>query len=410
MIIYLPFIYFLVVFLFIYSRRGLDISACIIGVYMITALCAIFLHSSHIEYSQKEVTLIPTIIYCSMITIVTAPFYRFNSTIQRELPMMNPKIFNILSWSMIIGFVFSVILFKDDVLFRLAMGERIGELRGDANIGSIQSTLSGTTRAISSIFVVLISMSAVSFILFFYSVTFLNKKWYFNVLLFISTMGCMISGIMGIDRSITFYWIIDLLFIYVMMRPYLSRKIRTISSIMGLFMIGVASSYLVLMTLSRFGSGATDSLIRYMGQNYINFCWYWDNYEAPVINWGFFFPVSTHFLHIDWGCPVEPVSFGWYVETKVGFFVNSFYTFMGSVMLYLGQWAVIPYCLLFNFVANVVINKGGVVGVQTFIRIFVFSIVIYNGVILYVLVDYIRELGALILLFFCYLMDKKTIV
>lgn len=407
MIIYIPFIYFLCVFLYIIRRRGLDISACIIGVYMLTALCAIFLHNTNLEYSQKEVTLIPTIIYCAMITLVTAPFYRFNSTARRKLPLMNSKVFNILSWSLIIGFIFSALLFKDDIMMRLAMGDQIGELRGGSDLGSIQSSLSGPVRAVSSLFVTIISMSAVSFILFFYSITYLNKKWYFNALLFLSTMGCMISGIMGIDRSITFYWIIDFLFIYVMMRPYLSEKTKRISSIMGIFMIGLAGSYLALMTLSRFGDESLDSLIRYMGQNYINFCWYWDNYNAPVVNWGFFFPVTSHFLGIDWGFPVEPVSFGWFVESKVGFFVNSFYTFMGSVMLYLGQWAVIPYCILFYIVSNKMINKSRITGVQTFIRIFIFSIVIYNGVILYVLVDYIRALGAIIMLCFCYLLDKK---
>lgn len=410
MMIYVPFIYFLIVFIYIVKRRGLDISACIIAAYMLSAFCSIIIFNTDNSYSHKVPTLFPTIIYCAMITFVTYPFYKFNSTKKREIPLLNPKLFNVVSWMFILSFAFSIVLFKDDIMIRLMFGDQIGTLRGVAGdeLGTVQMGLNGLMRALSSLCMVILSMSAISFILFFYSVTYLHKKWYFNVLLFLSSFGCIIGGILGIDRSIAFYWIIDLVFIYILMRPYLTDKIRKISMIIGVGVFFLIGSYLVLMTFSRFGDDASASFFDYMGMSYPNFCWFWNNYEAPVVNWGFFFPVTSHFLDIDWGFPVEPVSFGRFVESKVGFFVNVFYTFMGSVMLYLGQWAVIPYCILYYIIANKMINKSGPIGIQTFIKIVILSIVIYNGVILYVLVDYIRKLGALIVLGCCYVMDKKT--
>lgn len=409
MLTYVTFIYFLIVFLYIIKKRGLDISACIIGIYLISALGSIYLHNNDPEYINKTPTLIPTVIYCSMITLVVYPFYRFNSNKIRKLIKVNVKYFNTLSWILIIGFIFAVILFKDDILLRLAYGNEIGQLRGQgsADLGNAQANLSGPLRIISSVFMTIISMSAVSFLLFFYSMTYLKKKWYFNLLLFLSTMGCMVASIVGIDRSVFFYWIIDFIFIYVLFKPYIPSKVRKITIIFGGTLIGVAILYLLLITFSRFEDNAISSIASYMGQSYLNFCWFWDNYDAPVVNLGLFFPVFTHFIGIDWGAPVEPVSFGMFVESRVGYFVNVFYTFMGTIMLYLGQWAVIPYCICFTLISNTILNNQRRFGIHTFIRVFIFAIIPFCGVIVYLYVDYIRALGAIVMLFFCSRLEKR---
>ena len=317
---YFTFIYFLLVFVYILRKRGLDVSACIIGIYMLTSIFSIYLLNNSSEYSNKNPSFIPTIIYCSMITLVTVPFYRFNSTCVRSIPKVDIKLFNILSWILIFGLVFSILLFKDDILIRLAYGEEIGKLRGEAgaDLGTAQASLSGPLRALSSLFMTILSLSPVAFILFFYSVTYLKKKMYFNVLLFLSSFGCLIASIIGIDRSVFFYWIIDFIFIFVLFRPYLTNKMRKFTSVAGLFMFIVAALYLIMITSSRFEGREFDSLCDYMGQNYLNFCWFWDNYDAPIINWGFFCPITSHFLNINWGAPVSAVSFGWFVENKVG--------------------------------------------------------------------------------------------
>lgn len=407
MLVYVTFAYFLLAFIYIVKRRGVDVSTCIMGIYMVTSFFNILAFKTDVEYMSKVPTLIPTIVYCSMITLVTYPFYKFNSNKVRDIGQVNIRAFNILSWTFIIAFLFAIILFKDDIIVRLAMGDEIGSLRGEANgdLGTAQANLTGPARALSSLFMTILSMSSVSFILFFYSIIFLNKKWYFNLLLFLSSLGCVVTSIIGIDRSVTFYWIIDFIFIYVLMRPYMTAKIRRLSTIMSSVVISLGAAYLIMVTMSRFGDDSSSSLINYLGQNYLNFCWFWDNYDAPIMNFGMFFPITSHFFNINWGAPVGAVNFGWFVESKVGYFVNLFYTFMGTVMLYLGQWAVIPFCLIYFKIADTLINneKGGV---QSLIRLFIFAIVPYCGVILYLYVDYIRYMAFFILLLFCHYMDK----
>lgn len=235
MLAYITFAYFLLLFLYIVKKRGIDICACIIGIYMISTLGSIYLLKNDDEYMEKDPSLIPTIIYCSMVTLVAYPFYKFNSNKVRRMPHVNDRWFNILSWTLILGFIFAVMLFKDDIVLRLAMGDEIGQLRGSATreLGTAQDDLSGPLRIISNVFMTIISMSAVSFILFFYSITYLHRKRIFNALLFLSTLGCMVASIVGIDRSVFFYWIIDFVFIYVLFRPYLSSKVKAITLIVG---------------------------------------------------------------------------------------------------------------------------------------------------------------------------------
>lgn len=399
MLIYLPAVYFSALLIYAYRRNGFDISCCIIGIYLFTGICSILLYQNDPEFAGMEPSLIPAILYCSMITLVTWPFIQFNSNKPRNLKRLNLTAFNILSWLFIISFIFSLVLFKDDLLFRLALGDNIGSMRG-LRTETAQSRLPGILKFLSTVSVAICSVSAVAFILFFYSVSFLKKSKLFNFLLLLSSFGCIISGIMNIDRSITFYWIINFIFIYILFQQYLSKKIKKWVSIFAGIALWMLGSYLVLMTFSRFGDKALDSVLSYMGQNYLNFCWFWDNYEAPVVNWGIFCPVTSHFF-IDWGFPVSAVPFGWFVEDHVGYFVNVFYTFMGTIMLYLGQWAVIPFCIIYSIIARKTLSIHSTIGIQNFIYIFIIAIVPYDGVILYLLVDYIKAFGIIVLLVFC---------
>lgn len=408
MLTYFTATYFFLLLIYYYKKNGFDIACCIVGVYLFTSICSIFLLQTAPNFSDKEPTIIPTIVYCSMITLVSLPFYKFNSNRTRELKRINIKAFDSLSWIFISSFIFCVVLFKDDIMFRLMLGEQIGTLRGD-NIATAQAKLFGPLRLISTFAVSICTMSSVCIILFFYSVSFLKKSKYFNILLLISSTGCMVSGIIGIDRSIMFYWTINFFFIYILFKQYLSKTVKKFITLFGALVLYGVGVYMVTMTMSRFGDRSVESLIEYMGQNYLYFCWFWDNYEAPVMNFGIFIPLLSHFF-IDWGYPVSAVPFGWFVESKVGYFVNYFYTFMGTIMLYLGQWAVIPFCIIYSLIAKSAMVRKKYVGVQNLIIIFILALVPYDGVILYTLVDYAKSFGIIILLTYCIMLRRKGIV
>lgn len=406
MLTYFTAIYFFLLLAFYYNKNGFDIACCIISIYLFTSIGAIFLFENDVTFSNKEPSIVPTLIYCSMITLVSWPFYKFNSNKVRSLQKLNIKVFNILSWIFILSFVFSFVLFFNDIIYRIKLGDQIGALRGE-NVETAQAGLSGPLRLISTFAVAMCSMSSICIILFFYSVSFLKKSKKFNALLLTSSAGCIIAGIIGIDRSIMFYWVINFIFIYVLFKQYLSAKIKRIVSVFGIIALCGIGIYMVTMTVSRFGDGALDSVYFYMGQNYLYFCWFWDNYEAPVMNFGIFLPVLSHFF-IDWGYPVSAVPFGYFVQNHVGYFVNYFYTFMGSIMLYLGQWAVLPYCIIYSIIAKAMISIKKSIGLQNLIILYILALVPYDGVILYTLVDYVKAFGIIIVFIFCRMLRRNN--
>lgn len=404
---YITFTYFLILFLYIIYKHGLDISACIIGVYTVSSFVSIILLRNGFFEDAYSPTLLPSLVYCTMITLVVLPFYNFNSNHRRPFYKMNSKIFNLMSWMFIVGFVFSLILFWKDIVLRISLGAAIGELRG-VELETAQASLSGGMRLISNILNTINSLSSISIILFFYSLAFLKRHWLFNLTLFISSLGCIIAGIIGIDRSIAMYWVMNLVFIFILMKPYLSIRLRRISIVLIVVVLAVVIAYLVMMTMSRYRSDAIESVLSYMGQSYLNFCWFWDNWDAPNFNMGFFTPILSHFV-IDWGYPTPAVLYGNWLEMRTGVFVNVFYTFMGTVMIYIGKYCVIPFCILYTAIVSRKINKkSGIIDLQTIIPLFIFSIVIYNGLILYLFVDYIKAMAAWLFLGLCSLKFTKT--
>lgn len=404
---YITFLYLLILFLLIIRKHGLDISACIVGVYAVSSFVSILLLRNDFFKDSYSPTLLPSLVYCTMITLVVLPFYNFNSNKRRLFFKMNPKMFDGMSWMFIFGFVFSLVLFWQDLVARIVLGEVIGELRGE-EVETAQAGLSGGMQIISSIVNIINSMSSISLILFFYSIAFLKKHWLFNLALFISSMGSIIMGVIGIDRSKAMYWVMNLFFIFILMKPYLSKKLRAVSVLLMSIVLAAVTSYLILVTASRFKNDAIESVFSYMGQSYLNFCWYWDNWDAPIFNMGFFTPILSHFV-IDWGYPTPAVLYGNWLEMRTGVFVNVFYTFMGTVMIYLGKSAVIPFCIIYTAIVSKKINKrNGTISLQSLIPLFIFSIVVYNGLISYSFVDYVKAIAAWIFIILCSLKLGKT--
>lgn len=402
MMLYLPFIYYSLLLLYILRKQGLSIAACMVGVYMVTSFLSIFLYHFTDSFEEFTISVAPAIMYCIVPTLVIWPFYRFNSNIKREISCTNTRVFDILSYIVIGCFLFSVLFYASDLLYLRNVGLDIGSLRGDEDYlarGS-QSQSSGILRMISSICNAIGSMSSISLILCFYSICFMKRKAWFNALLFLSSMSCIIVGIVSIDRSIIFYWIIRLIFIFVMFIPYFSKQTRRIITISSLGILGIVGIYLIVLTLSRFGSESINSILYYFGQNYLYFCWYWDNYVPPVTNYGFFCPIISHFF-LDWGYPVDAVPFGLLVSDSVGYFVNVFYTFMGSIMLYLGKSWIVPLSMVFIILTLLFIRKDNKITLYDLIFVFLWAQIPYCGVILYLYTEYVYAMGFMFVLLYC---------
>ena len=91
---------------------------------------------------------------------------------------------------------------------------------------------------------------------------------------------------------------------------------------------------------------------------------------------------------------------------RVGFFINVFYSFMGSIVIYVGQEYVIPYCILYWILTKVFVKTNEQINVYDFLILFVMAQVSLCGVIVYIFTEYSYALGYLLVFMGSYIASR----
>ena len=81
--IYVPLVYFFVLFVVVIKKCGLGMSACMIGAYAVSAFFSIVLYFAGycyplVDFRSITISVFPTILYCVLITICIIPFIQFD--------------------------------------------------------------------------------------------------------------------------------------------------------------------------------------------------------------------------------------------------------------------------------------------------------------------------------------------
>ena len=163
--LYFPFIYFTTLLLAVIRKRGFDMSAYMIFIYAISSFFSIILYNQNYDYdlvyfSKIDISPLPTIIYCGLITFCIYPFYKYNSNrlnISNIAPLKNSTFFKGLIFIFISVFILIILLFYDQIVFNLFIGD-LGEIRVDSYNGmttSITDSLTGISRIIATIVMIL---------------------------------------------------------------------------------------------------------------------------------------------------------------------------------------------------------------------------------------------------------------
>ena len=149
----------------------------------------------------------------------------------------------------------------------------------------------------------------------------------------------------GIDRSNVTYWIISLVGCYLLFKPYIGAKMKKRTLFYGLILLGVFMSYLWMVTSSRFSFSSSydnsqSSIIDYLGKPFVNFCFFYENFETPFPYFGIIFPFMSNTVMgefantVDWQARVS-------IMTNVS--VGTFYTFLGAIKIALGKAGMYTY-------------------------------------------------------------------
>ncbi len=404
--IYIPFIWFLTIFIYIFLKRGLDVSAYAALLFVVTSFFSILLYNSPegISYSNYP-SFLPTVIYCIGNSILILPLYKFNSNQIKQVVINNEKTLVILTYIFFIAFVLGVVLrwrtlvyvyYADwETLRRMAIN---GELNFDRHTG-ILAFISLLTSVIGR-------ASSVMIPIFFVSLCYLNRSRAFNIMALLGSANVIVDGIIWFDRSSTFKWLLlvglcTVLFWRQMPKKAQRRAVPILSITMGLTVV-----FFVMVTIARFDNtdrGTQNSVINYAGQSYLHFCNIYDNLDnGEGVSAKYLFPTFHSKIMKDYEGNVPRQQ---ELTMRTGIECGVFYSVLGSFVLDANQIGPFLYVLLYSFIAFFVVRRRRkqTIGITQLLACFFLMQVPVFGIIAYVYTaEYTKILMALLLIFFSY--------
>lgn len=410
--IYVPFIYFSALFIYIYKKNGIDVSSYIVALYIITSFFAILIH--HFDYqpfSRYKLSIIPTIVYCGLVSLAIYPIFRFKSNNINGISFRNIKFINFITYFYFLSFIILVIAYKDDIIFRFTYGD-FGEMRGDDDLGLRQYP--GIFESILLPIRVFANLSYIMIFIFFFSISFLRKSTFFNFMAITGSLPVILMGILGIDRSKSFYWIIILGLSIVLFWKYIDKKKKIkIIPIVSTFLI-LTVIYMVLVTNSRFGerdTGNKGGVITYAGQSYINYCYFWDNFENPGgLSTKYLFPATHYWIIGDYQGEV-PYQKDLHLKTRKD--PGVFYSYLGSFLVDSNKPGPFIFTILYLLLCSLIFRKNkGVIGFENLLYVFFLLIIPACGAISYIYTSHYMTFSIIVWILFLKLLrsDKRKIL
>ena len=338
---YIPAIYFSILTLFFFKKRGLDSCTYISFIYMATSVFAVGIDIMGLNPNLVSfASLLPTILYCLLLTlfIVPAAIVDFNS--YEGLKFCSKKFLRWLNYIYFFSFVCYIVAYSGDLHFVLTYGD-FGELKslvyeGD---GYQLKTYSAIIELILFPVRVLVNSSMFMVFVFLFNITFLNEKWWINAMAIIGSTTVIIVGILQVDRSATFFWVLVTGLAVSMFWNQMSAKIKSVAIGFSTVLILAAAAYAMSVTKDRFAErdgGTEGGIVIYLGQPYYHFCELWDYYPAPdgITTKSLFTAFHRFVLHDFEGTVQYQAEMG----LKSNMDLGVFYTHLGSFLLSAGKF------------------------------------------------------------------------
>lgn len=394
MIITVPFFYFSLLTFYLYRKsKQIDIPVLMSSMYAICGLFSIFVEILNLRYGDSySYTITPSasFAYCGLLTLTMLPLIIYRQpSLKRIKSFSNDKFLRRLAYVSVVWFLLSSVL-QYDAIMRVLTGD-MGEIRTSIYKGDLGEDwmlrMPAPLRYLYTLIRLVVGCPwTMIFLAFFSRYVQLMPQKFFYMFLLVSFSGPF-NGIIGADRSATAYWIIAFFTIYNLFRNHMTESdkkgVRKIGYILAILMF----FYLSAMTISRFGDNATSSgmnssessLISYFGQNYFNFCYYFENYEPPFTHLGILFPFTSQFI---FGIPSGGTVIQKQMDMLTGYTTGVFYTFIGQIIISAGKSVAIIFCILMSlsgFLCMSKINKQASISASSLYLYYAYSSVILFG-------------------------------
>lgn len=399
--IYVPFVFFLLLAIIIIKQRGLDASAYISLLYAISAFFSILYYNDGATALYKDAcTFFPTVIYCGLISLAILPVYKFNTANLQRITMPNTVAIKGLTYLYFTIFVVLLFAYLDDLIFIFTFDD-FAELRDDISDGETFITqYGGLLGFILLIFNILATISFVMIPVFFMMVL-SKQKWWLQIMAILGSLPIVIIGMLGIDRSKSFYWVIILGLSLVIFWRHLGQKTKKIVTVLvSLLLLGVLS-YFGSVTSDRFedaDSGVEGGVVSYAGQTYVNFCYFFENFNnGETFGTKQLFPAIHTFVLQDYK---GSVPFQKEMTVRTGIECGVFYSFLGSFILDNNQKGPFIYIALYIFLFFISLHckRNNQVNILLFMYFFFLALVPTCGVISYIYVSSYMTISIMVIM------------
>lgn len=188
--------------------------------------------------------------------------------------------------------------------------------------------------------------------IFFYLYTFVSCRKKLLVMVFLASLSAPIYGITAGGRTQMIYWLLSLVFNIVLFYKYLEpHKAKYLSRILAVF-VGLILLYISIATISRFSDtsyGAENSLLIYMGQSYLQFNHFIEEFPSSgSITLRRIFPFIYSLIYGNESIDV----YRDLITARTGMDIGIFYTLLGDLFVDVGIVGMYIYAIVYNIVAR----------------------------------------------------------
>lgn len=363
---FVPLIYFAgLTYYFWQKHRTYDLAAYMSTLYTITSLCCVimvlggFMNAQGggvlIDGYEPDFGIIPTVLYCGLITITILPF----SFIRPE------KLEHIGNVHRYILYAFTLLIILQGFVVIYLVGGFItdifnGDFKALKNYGYAGDITPADAKMLTMPFPIQILyyfsfMTLLGLPLFFYYSCVEKRSLWLVAPLLVVSISPILRGVLMADRTEIIHYGLMFFFCLVLFQNFITKKVRNFILLTSLPVIAVGLTYLIAVSSSRFESedeGAGGSMLEYAGQSYANFCYFYDNHNSELYYIERETPLISYFIFKNQ-----------YVDTKEersakeGFFIGVFASHVGSWLLDIGVIGATLVSLIFALIVCLVINK-----------------------------------------------------
>lgn len=361
---FVPFIYFsALTYYFWQKNRAYDLATYMSTLFSITSLCCIIMVlGNHMSGSgvlvdgwEPNFGVIPTILYCALITITIFPFSFINIKQVEHIGNIH-RIFLYVFTGFILIQGLTIFLLTGNFLSTLLQGDfkYIKDAGYAGDITPADAMMMTMPLPIQMMYLTC-TITLLGIPLFFYYTGVEKKSLWKTAPILAVSISPVLRGILSADRTEIIHYGLMFLFSLVFFQRFITKGMKKFLLLTTIPTLAIGIVYIIAVSTSRFENteeGASGSMLEYAGQSYVNFCYFYDYHDRELYYIEREFPMTSYFIFKDQYTDTKEER-----SAKEGFFIGVFASHVGSWFLDTGAIGSLLICIVFAVICCLVIKR-----------------------------------------------------